>query len=298
MFRNMATALDLLGGSLADVVRARGYVDDVRDFATYEAAAQQVLPVQAARTAVGSWGFPLPQAVVEADLVAVVGNQRRFYGSALPTERNADIAGQTKSAMAMLEETLGSAGLSLKDAVSVTVTLADSRLFAGFEETYRRLLAPPTPTRTVTAAPLTTADLLLRIDFVAFPGGGTPIGRGVEAFRSASPAMLAGDTLYVGGRTGAGIGVEAQTVAAWQGIEELLHEAGMELEDVVSTTNVLTDWRDYRAFNAGYARFVSPPYPPRTTISVSLMEAGARVQVEAVAHRQGRNARVIEVMGS
>jgi hypothetical protein len=47
-----------------------------------------------------------------------------------------------------------------------------------------------------------------------------------------------------------------------------------------------------------YARFVSPPYPPRTTVSHGLMDAAARVQIEAVAHRDGRNARAIEVSGS
>jgi enamine deaminase RidA (YjgF/YER057c/UK114 family) len=69
----------------------------------------------------------------------------------------------------------------------------------------------------------------------------------------------------------------------------------MALDDVVSTTNVLVDWRDYRAFNAGFARFVKHPYPPRTTVNVGLLDPRARVQVEATAHRGGRDARVIEV---
>jgi enamine deaminase RidA (YjgF/YER057c/UK114 family) len=69
----------------------------------------------------------------------------------------------------------------------------------------------------------------------------------------------------------------------------------MGLDDVVATTNVLTDWRHYLGFNGGFARFVRAPYPPRATISVGLIESRARVQIEAVAHRRGRDAQVIEV---
>src|SRR5689334_2226824 len=95
MFENMQTALALLGGRTEDVVKLKAYVDDVRDFSACEAAARAFLPgSSAARMVVGSKGFPLPQAVVEADLIAVLGQRRhvpvpgafvdgRFYCPAL-----------------------------------------------------------------------------------------------------------------------------------------------------------------------------------------------------------------------
>jgi 2-iminobutanoate/2-iminopropanoate deaminase len=316
MFDNMKTALGLLGGKAEDVVRVKGYVDDVRDFAVYEGAVAAAFPARSvSRMVVGSKGFPLPQAVVEADLVAIVGGPAasrsaaiggRFHCTALPRAIPGealvpDIALQTDRTFRQLSETLGVAGLSLSETVMLTVTLADVRAYAGFEETFRRFFSPPYPARTVVGAPLCAPDLLIGVECVAVAGGGTPIA-GRSAVRGASsPAMLAGDMLHVGGTFGIGgvpAAVETQTVAAWEQIEALLEEAGMALDDVVSTTNVLVDWRDYRAFNSGFARFVKHPYPPRTTANVGLLDPRARVQIEATAHRGGRDAQVIEVAAS
>jgi 2-iminobutanoate/2-iminopropanoate deaminase len=247
---------------------------------------------------VGSCGFPLPQAVVEADLVAVVGAHRhvaggveasgRFYCTAHPRDAGAGLAQQAESALRILGETLGAAGLSLGEAVMLTATLADIRALAAFETVFRGFFPAAGPARTVVAAPLAAPGRLVALECVAIRGGGTPVG-------AVGEAMLAGDILYIGGQLGAGDGIEAQTIAAWQRVAALVREAGMGLEDVISTNNVLADWRDYRGFNAGFARFVTPPYPPRATVSAGLADPAARVQVEAIAHRDGRNAKVIEV---
>jgi enamine deaminase RidA (YjgF/YER057c/UK114 family) len=311
MFANMATALELLGGRVEDVVRVKGYVDDVRDFAPHEEAAKRFFKAPyPSQMTVGSWGFPLPQAVVEADLVAIVGGGQpvgtrsglvtaadagavvaggRFYGTALPADRSGDVARQAESGFQRLAETLAAAGLALADVVMLTVTLADIRVLPRFDDVYGRLFRVSQPARTVIAVPLPAPDVLVSVECIAVKGGGTPVG----------DAMLAGDTLYIGGQTAPEeTGIEAQTTGAWKRVERLVAEAGMSLDDVVSTTNVLADWRDYRGFNAGFGRFVRPPYPPRTTLSAGLADPAARVQVEAIAHRDGRNAQVIEVVGS
>jgi enamine deaminase RidA (YjgF/YER057c/UK114 family) len=50
-----------------------------------------------------------------------------------------------------------------------------------------------------------------------------------------------------------------------------------------------------KAFNAVYGDFVHPPYPPRATVVIGgLVEPQALVQIEALAHREGRNATVLE----
>lgn len=292
MYRNMETALKLLGGSLDDVVSLKVWVDDVRDFTACEAVAVEVFGVPGpSRMAVGSWGFPLPQAVVEADLVAVVGGpsaSARFCCTAVPRDISGGFAEQVRSSLRALAEALDGAGLSLGDAVMLTVTLADMRAAPEAENAFRSAFPARAPARSVVAAPLAASGQLVALECVAMRGGGTPIGASGEA-------MLAGDTLYIGGQLGSGTGIEAQTVAAWERIERLVREAGMGLEDVVSTRNVLAEWRDYRGFNAGFSRFVTPPYPPRATICAALGDPMARVQIEAVVHREGRNARVIEV---
>src|SRR5258708_3793963 len=74
MFANLRTTLGLLGGSLSDVVRLKAYVADTRDVPKYLAILKDEFPgPQPAHSVVGSWDFPLPQATVEIDTVAIVG---------------------------------------------------------------------------------------------------------------------------------------------------------------------------------------------------------------------------------
>lgn len=84
--------------------------------------------------------------------------------------------------------------------------------------------------------------------------------------------------------------------AARATVEAVLREAGMDLTDVVLTNNVLlADWRLFPSYNAGYGPHVSAPYPPRATVHGLLIDPRCSVQMEAIAHRQGRNATVIRV---
>jgi enamine deaminase RidA (YjgF/YER057c/UK114 family) len=107
--------------------------------------------------------------------------------------------------------------------------------------------------------------------------------------------MRAGHWLFVGAQSSGNVpDAEGQTRAAWTRIAEVLDLAGLGLDDVVRTNNILTDWRLYAGFNAGYGAFVTPPYPPRATVHASLTDPRACVQVEAIAHRQGRAATVLE----
>ena len=111
--------------------------------------------------------------------------------------------------------------------------------------------------------------------------------------------MLAGKHLYVSAQAGIdrqgrlASGPEAQSRAAWERICALLSEAGMDVTHVVRTNNWLTDWRSYPAFNAGYGAFVVAPYPPRATVIGGLLEPGGLVQIDAIAHAEGRNATVL-----
>ena len=70
----------------------------------------------------------------------------------------------------------------------------------------------------------------------------------------------------------------------------------MDVTDVLRTNNWLTDWRSYAQFNAGYGAFVTPPFPPRATVIAGLPEPGARLQIEALAHRVGRTATVLDAV--
>lgn len=62
----------------------------------------------------------------------------------------------------------------------------------------------------------------------------------------------------------------------------LLDEQWLILRDLFRTTGYLTDYRDFAAINDVYARRLHEPYPARTTVQVSGLPLGARVQIETV----------------
>ena len=89
--------------------------------------------------------------------------------------------------------------------------------------------------------------------------------------------------------------VERQTRTAWERLGSLLEVAGFTPESIVRTNNILVDWRDYAGFNAGYGAHMPEPYVPRATVLGQLSDARARVQVEAIAHREGHAATILQV---
>jgi enamine deaminase RidA (YjgF/YER057c/UK114 family) len=291
MYRNMKLALELLGGRIEDTARLKTYIVDWRDFAACEEAYRSHFrSPEPMRSCVATWGFPLPFAVVEAELTAMVGRS----SSAQYCVAGGEDASQALAAL--IRE------VRPADVVKLTITLADLREYPAFEEGFTRIFKPPYPARTITAAPLSAPARRVEIEAVAVAGGGEPVeGRGLYRLPgAASAAVLAGPHLYLSAQPGLDDkghclpGVEAQARAAWRRIYAILEAAGMEASDVLRTNNWLTDWRAYQAFNAGYGEFVRPPYPPRATVIGELLEPRALVQIEALAHREGRNATVLE----
>ena len=296
MYRNMSLALELLGGGLHDVVRLKTYVTDWRDLAGCEEAyVQHFHAPHPTRSIVASWGFPLPFAVVEAELTAYVGPRPNHHHG---------VAGGEDAAQALsaLSAQLREPGFRMCDVVKITATLAGLRDYPAFEDAFRGAFRAPFPARTITVAPLSDPRRRIELEWVAVAGGGEPVeARGIAQHPgAASPAIVAGKHLYLSAQPGIGVdgryadGVEQQTRAAWRRIHALIEAAGMEPPDVVRTNNWLTDWRSYEAFNSGYGQFVRSPYPPRATVIGGMLDAEALVQIEAVAHGEADSATVLE----
>jgi 2-iminobutanoate/2-iminopropanoate deaminase len=327
MLVNFEISLKLLGAAPADVVQIRTWLNDWRDRARFEAAVRKQWPqVAACHSIVGSAGFPIPQAAVEAELVAIVGKDRSSLisprlGAAAAAGANAGVRAGTRhfctvgpaddalpsdpsaraqSCLDRLEVALDAAGLQARDLVMLNVNVSDLRLLPVFDRVFRDRMRAPYPTRTVSGTSLPDPRWLFSVDAIAIAGGGKPIGADAgPAGAPASAAMLAGDELFIGGVLGATAGaasiesVQGQTQDAWRRIDKLLDAAGMTADDVLHTTNTLTDWRSYDAFNAAYGTHVSAPYPPRATVVSALAEEPARVMIEVHAHRGARDGRFI-----
>ena len=333
MFANLDLSLKLLGGKIDDVVRVKSYITDWRDLPAYEAEyARYASSRRPSHSIVGTHGFPLPQATVETELLAILGGPHshptserlpkalslqpqggvatkgQHYCVASPLDAHGQVIEQDPVAQSTLTfqnlaKILEASGLGLRDVVMLNVTLSDIRDFQTFEAVFRSFFRAPYPARSVQAASLERNDMLVQVESFAVAGGGRPVF-GLDqpaALGDASPGVLAGDTLYIGAQLGVHVDgtfpmdIAAQVRAAWERIYALLAEAGMQPDDVIHTSNCLTDWRSYMGFNAGFGSFVSSPYPPRATVLAGIVDPRALVQIEALAHKEGRNATFIEL---
>lgn len=314
MFENVGIVLGLLGARLEHTVRVKTYIADIRDQQRYRDLYAEVFGLTAPdHIVVGSAGFPLPQAAIELDLVAVVDApivrmpgvgvraDGRFYCSTAGAPDRGDFAAQAAVALRSICGGVEQGGFSRSDVVYLHVTLADSRDAPAFGAALASTFPTEPPACTLVTASPSDPRSLLQIEAIAAAGGGRRLAGPKGAAGIGAAAVLAGDDLYIGGQVGEGedgqlvTGGEAQTRAAWERIRAILDEAGMDARSIVRTNNVLTDWRLYADFNAGYGANVSDPYPPRATVLGGLPRYRALVQIEAVAHRLGSEAVIVQV---
>jgi 2-iminobutanoate/2-iminopropanoate deaminase len=124
---------------------------------------------------------------------------------------------------------------------------------------------------------------IVRTDNAPAPFQGAPYSQGV----------VFGDLVFVAGQLGIDPttgevvegGIGPQTERAMENLRAILEEAGSSLEKVLKTSIFLVDLADFTAMNEVYARFLSEPFPARATVQIGALPSGARVEIEAVAHR-------------
>jgi 2-iminobutanoate/2-iminopropanoate deaminase len=78
-------------------------------------------------------------------------------------------------------------------------------------------------------------------------------------------------------------GVAEQTDRVMDNVKAILRQAGTDLHRVVKTTVFLTDMADFAAMNEVYARHFGEHRPARSTVAVSGLPRGVRVEIEAIA---------------
>ena len=78
-------------------------------------------------------------------------------------------------------------------------------------------------------------------------------------------------------------GITAQTRRVLLNIKAILEASGLGLGNVVRTTVFLADLSEYSQMNEEYAKHFSLPFPARSTVQVSSLPRGARVEIDAIA---------------
>jgi len=109
-----------------------------------------------------------------------------------------------------------------------------------------------------------------------------------------SQAITVGDLIYTSGQIPLDPvsmkvvegGIEEQAAQALANLRAVLQTAGSDLDRVVKTTVFLVDLADFAGLNEVYARAFGDHRPARSTVGVSSLPRGVRVEIEAIAFRR------------
>ncbi|XP_050797401.1 2-iminobutanoate/2-iminopropanoate deaminase [Gopherus flavomarginatus] len=106
-----------------------------------------------------------------------------------------------------------------------------------------------------------------------------------------SQAVLIDRTMYIAGQLGMDPctsqlvpgGTKEETKQALKNIGEILKAAGCDYSNVVKTTVLMADMKDFSDINETYKQFFRSNFPARAAYQVAALPKDARVEIEAVA---------------
>jgi len=120
----------------------------------------------------------------------------------------------------------------------------------------------------------------------------TRIAIGTFAGLPLTPAIATEQFVFVTGQVGSRPDgtypddIAEQTRVTLDKMAALLDAAGGSMGDVVKTTVFITDLGNFPAMNAVYTTYFPHEPPARSTIGCTLVDAGALVEIEAIAIRR------------
>jgi reactive intermediate/imine deaminase len=107
-----------------------------------------------------------------------------------------------------------------------------------------------------------------------------------------TPAIGAGDLVFLSGQIPidsdgriAGYSTVDQARKAFENMKAQLAAAGLDMNAVVKMTIFLVDLDDFQVVNTMCAEYFDAPYPARSTVQVSALPLGVKLEIEAIAAR-------------
>ena len=79
--------------------------------------------------------------------------------------------------------------------------------------------------------------------------------------------------------------IEEQTSQVMENLKSVLEKAGVGLEDVVKTTDYITNMKNYGKVSDTYASFFSDNYPAREIVCVKALPLGASIEISMIASK-------------
>jgi 2-iminobutanoate/2-iminopropanoate deaminase len=109
-----------------------------------------------------------------------------------------------------------------------------------------------------------------------------------------SSGVLVGNTLFIAGATGVDPNTkgspspEEEARMVMDRVKEVVEQAGMTTDDIVSLQVFCTDLANYDVFNSVYGTYFHGDYPARAFVGVPKLLFGARYEVMGIAVRSGK----------
>jgi 2-iminobutanoate/2-iminopropanoate deaminase len=107
-----------------------------------------------------------------------------------------------------------------------------------------------------------------------------------------TPGILIDGTLYAAGQTGRDLKTnkipedfETEVKTCLNNIAIVLKAGGMSFDDAVAVQVYLTDLDLFPRMNAVYSTYFKDPRPARTTVGVTKLVGGARIEITVTAHK-------------
>lgn len=204
-----------------------------------------------------------------------------------------DFAKQAQQTLDNIGGVLAAAGMSPKNVATCGVYLTDARDYNAMNEVYGRFFPQAAPARATVRARLANPALKIEISCIAVRGERKVIrAAGTQPSpRPLSPAIEAGDRLYLSGMVGRRDGaypegIKNQARVTFERLRSTLQAAGMSFRDVESVTVFLTDVRHYQQMNEIYKEIMPSPPPARATVGTQLMSPDALIEIQMVASKK------------
>lgn len=116
------------------------------------------------------------------------------------------------------------------------------------------------------------------------PDAAAPIGPYSQGIKVGNLIFVAGEK-GVDVRTGKVVsgGIGAETRQTLENVKAILEQGGATLDDAVAATVHMTDLEEFESMNEVFAEYFRKDPPGRTTVQVTALPGGARVEITVIA---------------
>jgi enamine deaminase RidA (YjgF/YER057c/UK114 family) len=204
---------------------------------------------------------------------------------------NDEFPAKVKNCLSEIRKTLQTVGLDMQHVVKSFVYLEDHDKYDDLNKYYGEFFPNNPPARTTLGVAQVPGDSRLEITCIAYSDlaqrkaiGQPPMGRPY------SPAILAGDTLYISGKGdqlpsgGHPATFQEQVRQCMRNVEASLKEAGLDFRNVVMSHVFLDDAKNFQAAAAVYDEFFDAGAEPAcATVHVDWIPGGSHVEVTCIA---------------